>query len=148
MKHTSWVVAALLLSMGGSAIAADADGQPGPTPSIGTAKAPIPVAGAADDSHKQALLDLHQERQAFAESFDWNQPGDRQALRRQYADAMDRFSLRELELKRDWYRATGQTELLACTEAALEARRNPLRAVVPPSGERNPGAKEPQEVTR
>jgi hypothetical protein len=152
MKHASWMMGVLVLAMNGSALAAQADGQADlltPTPTLKAAAVPLPVTSPADDSHRLAITALQQERQSFIQGFNWKSPGDPQALRTSYSQAMERFDVRELELKRDWYQVTGQTELLARAQAGLEARRQPTRSLPEIGGERPSGTQTPSaEVTQ
>jgi hypothetical protein len=144
---------AVLLGLSSAGLAAEAD-SPGRTEDAnltasGVHAIPQPVV-VADNPHQQAILALHQERQAYVEAFDWNRAGDRQALKGEYAATMDSFELRELELKIDWYEATGQTQLLERTRATLERRTNPARQLPDIAGDRLPSTEVNQqpEVTR
>jgi hypothetical protein len=134
MKHAPWMAGALVLALSGLVQAVDVDGLDGSAPSqvkaaraAGTTAAAVPAVRAdqAAGPHALAIESLRQERQAFVQSFDWNRTADRESLRREYSGAMGRFELRELELKRDLYRATGQASLLAGTEAAIARRSQP-----------------------
>lgn len=152
MKHASWMTGVLVLALNGGALAAQTVTQPDfttPSATLKTPATPVAITGASDDTHRQAITTLFQERQAFVQSFNWNSPGDPQALRASYAAAMERFDVRELELKRDWYRASGQTELLARTESTLEKRQQAARALPEIAGERRtPSAPLTQEVAK
>jgi hypothetical protein len=152
MKHASWMLGAVVLTLSSSALAAPAAGEPDsttPTAILGTSKAATPVvATAVDPAHKQAITALFTERQAFVQSFDWS-AGEHEARRRDFQAAMSRFEIRELELKRDLYQATGQTDLLARTQTALDKRQQPARTLPELGGERR-AATQPAtpEVTR
>jgi len=148
MKHATWL-ASLLVLTAGSALAAQTTAQDAllvPAPS-GTPVVSLETSPQAAP-HKQAITALHAERQAFVQSFDWN-AGDRVALGVEFNEAMAGFDLRELELKRDWYAASGQADLLARTEQALAAKTAPVRVLPEVGGERIPAAQaETPEVTR
>ena len=149
MKHATWLAGLLVLSAG-SALAAPAaavDAQLVPSPSAGTPFLSLETLALAAP-HKQAITALHQERQAYALSFDWS-AGDRVARGREFQQAMNAFDLRELELRRDWYAASGQSDLLARTEQALAAKTAPVRVLPEVGGERIRAAQgETPEVTR
>jgi hypothetical protein len=152
MKHAAWMLGAVVLSLSGSALAAPAAGATDsatPVLSLESARTATPVvATAVDPVHKQAITSLHSERQAFVKSFDWT-AGERQALNRQFNAAMVAFDMRELELKRDLYQATGQTDLLARTQAALDKRQQPARTLPEIGGERRAATQTATpEVTR
>ncbi|MFA7330337.1 MAG: hypothetical protein WC326_04605 [Candidatus Delongbacteria bacterium] len=112
--------------------AADAD-QPGagnvPTPGLVTQAAPPAPPDAATQAHRLAMATLLGERQAYSAGFDWNASGDRVALKRQFGAQMRAFDLRELELRRDWYQALGQSELLARIQARIERLTQPRPAL-------------------
>ena len=148
MKHATWLAGLLVLSTGSAWAAQPETGtaQLVPTPSATTVVSLASSELAAP--HKQAITSLHQERQAFVQAFDWN-AGDRVARGRAFQEAMERFDLRELELKRDWYAASGQADLLARTEQALAAKTAPVRVLPEVGGERIRAAQaETPEVTR
>lgn len=127
MKRSAWLVGALALSITVTAMAAGPDGQEGATPVVGVKPAAALLAGIAT-THKQALESLAQERQAFLAAFDWNQ-GERQALRTEYARAMDQFTKREMELKKELFLATGRTEEAARLQSSLDRLANPPRTL-------------------
>ncbi|MFA7330331.1 MAG: hypothetical protein WC326_04575 [Candidatus Delongbacteria bacterium] len=128
MKHATWLAGLLVLSTGvaHAATRATVDAQLVPAPSSDTPVVALEATSLAAP-HRQAITTLHAERQAFVQAFDW-QAGESQALRREFNAALARFDLRELELKRDWYAASGQTDLLARTEEALAKRLQPASA--------------------
>jgi len=136
------MVGVVVLAVSGAAWAAESAATLDPT-APGTrvldAKATPVVAAVAerpaDAPHRQAITALQQERQAFVQSFDWS-AGERESLRGAFQAAMERFEIRELELRRDWYQATGQTDLLARTQSSLEKRLQPARALPEIGGER------------
>jgi hypothetical protein len=74
---------------------------------------------------QQAFATLLQARETYVRDFVWNDSSDSVAQRRDYNRGLDGFLQLELELKRDWYQATGQMELLAGVQALLERRANP-----------------------
>lgn len=132
MKHAAWLAGLLVLSVG-AAHAAAPDGLDAQTaPSVASApSAPAPtltsdLSAQLVEPHRQAITTLHSERQAFVQAFDWS--GDRVVRGREFQAAMERFDLRELELKRDWYAASGQTDLLARSEEALAKKTAPVQA--------------------
>jgi hypothetical protein len=131
MKHSIWLalLPGLLLASGEPARQADSPGASATPDRILAAPASPPPPSSADDACREAILALDLERQAYIQVFDWNRPGDSNELARGYARAMDDFYRRELELKRDWYQATGQLELLAQVEASLERVANPDRVL-------------------
>lgn len=155
MKHTAWLGSALVLSLAAGAMALEADGGAAQASAgITQAAAPgaHPVAGMpvapADLTFQQAIVALRQERQSYVASFDWSQPIERITLQREYAGRMTAFDTRELELKRDWYQATGQTELLARIESALDSRRNAGRVLPEIVSERQPAPTRTPEVAK
>ena len=122
-------LACLLVLVAGAAHAAAPDGPDAQTAPTLAAAPPAPsLAAALVEPHRQALTTLHGERQAFVQAFDWT-AGDRVARGREFQLAMDAFDLRELELKRDWYAASGQADLLARVEEALAAKTAPVRVL-------------------
>lgn len=127
MKRSAWLAGALALSITVTAMAAAPDGQEGTTSSPDTkSAAPTSAVKAVDPSHRLALEALAQERQAFVQGFNWN-AGERQALRQDYARAMDAFARREMQLKKELFLATGRTEEAARLQASLERLANPVR---------------------
>jgi hypothetical protein len=152
MKHATWLAGLLVLSVG-AAQAAAPDGLDAQTaPSVASApQAPAPTL-ASDlsaqrvEPHRQALTTLHAERQAFVQAFDWS--GDRVIRGREFQAAMERFDLRELELKRDWYTTSGQSDLLARTEEALAKRTAPVQTQPDLGLERPAPAAQTQEEGR
>jgi len=151
MKHVLWMalLPGLLLAAGDQARQADADGAAiVPPASVSLVTSPPVGCRAIDQPYKESLTSLARERQDFVAAFDWNQPGDQVELARRYGTSMEAFRLRELELKRDWYQATGQAELLQGTQAALERMTSPPRVLPDLDPEHRQAAPTGQEVTR
>ncbi|MDP2359526.1 MAG: hypothetical protein Q8O14_02055 [bacterium] len=147
MRHAFWLalLPGLLFASGDQARQADAPGVAAPATPAATVTAPPPPPIPADLACKEALDALALERQTFVESFDWGQAGDPDELARRYSRTMDDFVRRELEIKRDWYEATGQTDLLAGVEASLDRLTQPQRLL--PEIEQERGTPIAPEVT-
>jgi hypothetical protein len=143
---------ALLLAMAGGALALDAD-ERGATPAAGAAAAKAAsatdaqAANPAVGHYQQALTALHQERESWLRSFDWSR-GERAALQAELAAGVKSFQIREQELRRDWYQATGQTELLARAQESLRSLNQPAATLPEIVTDRQAAAPQAPEVTR
>ncbi|MDP2359523.1 MAG: hypothetical protein Q8O14_02040 [bacterium] len=146
MRKALWLalVPALLFASSDPTEPADTPGAVAPAHSGIAVVAPL-APSAVDLAHKEAMMALALERQAFVEAFNWNRGGDRVETARLHARAMDGFHRRELELKRDWYAASGQLDRLAAIEAALVALEEAGRPQ--PELDLPRPAAQPQEVT-
>jgi hypothetical protein len=117
MRKTPWLASALILAWSGGAFAQDVAG-PDSVPVIGTAMPATPIT-TPSESCRLAILALRRERQDYVSSFDWSRGVDRVARRHEFAEHMKDFDRRELELKSDWYQATGQADLLTRARESL-----------------------------
>jgi hypothetical protein len=147
MKYAPLIAVLLgfLLPPGVRALEAEPDSAqpaaPGQTaPALTSVLLPAPALDPATAAYGQAFTALMRERQAFITSINGRQARDNVAVTREYARGMKDFARRELELRRDWLRATGQAGRLARVEAQLARLLNPPRGLPQIAGGQHPAA--------
>jgi hypothetical protein len=123
MRKTHLLLGLWLTGLPLAALAAEADGGVSAVageaalrvaPDAKAVTAPAPTGALA------ALAALNAERDAFSQSFDWGSPAQLDERQRAFAQAMDAFDRRSLELKADWLLGEGRVDEAQAIQARLD----------------------------